>query len=153
MSGKSFSYSSLSNVGREEKKLHYLDDDDDYVDSAWTMPEADTHSSVAHSLKGALHPCIDGMYNSSEEHPNFPLSNKLPDVNLKNVLAGIFSILTGQNKSGVNGKQVSPSNVSFFGPGNNGDTVLDSSVYLPSAPPLLEANESNYSALKDVLDQ
>lgn len=158
MSGQSVSYSSLSNMGREEKKVHYVDDDD-YVDSAWTMTESDAHSAVAHTLKGALYPYIGGSkdyndvdYDSGDEPPNFTHFNKPPDVNLKNVLAGIFAILTGQNKSGSYGQQISPSNVSFLGSGKNGDTVLNSSVYIPSAPPLLGANAVNYSDFKDVLE-
>ena len=39
-----------------------------------------------------------------------------------------------------------------MGSGKNGDTVLNSSVYIPSAPPLLGANAVNYSDFKDVLE-
>ncbi|GAB4838071.1 hypothetical protein Ancab_027602 [Ancistrocladus abbreviatus] len=40
----------------------------------------------------------------------------------------------------------------FLGPGKNGDSILNASVYIPSAPPLLEPNGFNYSAFKDVLE-
>ncbi|XP_021755073.1 uncharacterized protein LOC110720364 isoform X1 [Chenopodium quinoa] len=156
MSGKSVSYASLNNVGREEKKVHY--DDDDYVDSAWLMSENDTCSSGSQFVKGALYPYIgdsddynDGGYDSSEELPNFSQFKRNPDVNLKNVLAGIIAIVTGRNKGG-NIQQLPTSNVSFLGSGKNGDTVLNSSVYIPSAPPLLEASGFNYSAYKNVLE-
>lgn len=158
MSRKIVSYASLSNLGREEKKVHF-DDDDDYVDSACPpMSEDATCPSVSQSLKGALYPYIGGPedynddgYDSSEEP--LKLSHvKPPDVNLKNVLAGIFAIVTGRNKSGAVGQQFSTSNVSFLGSGKDGDTVLNSSVYIPSAPPLLEATGFNYSAFKDVLE-
>ncbi|KAL2895971.1 hypothetical protein RDABS01_028251 [Bienertia sinuspersici] len=157
MTGKRVSYSSLSNVGREEKKVHF-DDDDDYVDSAWPMFEDATCPSVSESMKGALYPSLggfedynDGGYDSREEPSKFALA-KPPDVNLKNVLAGIFAIVTGRNKIGAAVQQLSTSNVSFLGPGKNGDTILNPSVYVPSAPPLLEAAGFNYSAFKDVLE-
>ncbi|XP_010693426.2 uncharacterized protein LOC104906379 [Beta vulgaris subsp. vulgaris] len=158
MSGKSVSYASLSNVGKEEKKVHY-DDDDDYVDSAWNMPQEDTCPSGAQFLKGAIYPYLDGSddyndggYDSSDEPPNLSQAIRTPDVNLKNVMTGIFAILTGRNKVGTTGQHMSTSNVSFLGSGKNGDTVLNSSVYIPSAPPLLEASGFNYSAFKDVLE-
>ena len=157
MTGKIVSYASLSNVEREEKKVHY-EDDDDYVDSGWPMSEEATFPSVPESLKGALYPYLggsedfnDGGYDSSAEPSNFS-QVKPPDVNLKSVLAGIFAIVTGRNKIGAAVQQFSNSNVSFLGSGKNGDSILNPSVYLPSAPPLLEASGFNYSAFKDVLE-
>ncbi|KAH9605409.1 hypothetical protein KSS87_012313 [Heliosperma pusillum] len=154
-SGQRVSYSSLSNVEREDKKVHY---EDDYVDSEWGMPEDDSCFSGSPSLKkGSLYPhlpdsedFIDGGYDSYEERPDS--SNKPPDVNLKNVLAGIFAIVTGQNKGGSNGQQFSSSSVSFLGTGTDGDSVLNSSVYIPSAPPILEGSRFDYSAYKEILE-
>ena len=62
--------------------------------------------------------------------------------------------MTVRNKdSGVNeGQQFSSSNVSFLGAAKNGETFLHASVYIPSAPPLLESNGINYSAYKEVLE-
>ncbi|XP_074269255.1 uncharacterized protein LOC141592470 [Silene latifolia] len=156
-SGQRVSYSSLSNVEREDKKVHY---EDDYVDNEWAMPEDDSCLSGSPSLKqGALYPhlpdpedFIDGGYDSNEEHPGSFHPNKPPDINLKNVLAGIFAIVTGQNKGGSNDQQFSSSSVSFLGPGKNGDSVLNSSVYIPSAPPILEGSRFDYSAYKDILE-
>ena len=52
-------------------------------------------------------------------------------------------------------QQLPTSNVSFLGSAKDGDTFLNSSVYIPSAPPLLQPNGSigvNYSVYKDVLE-
>ncbi|KAK9705687.1 hypothetical protein RND81_07G075700 [Saponaria officinalis] len=150
------SYSSLSNVERDDKKVQY---EDDYVDSEWSVAEDNSRLCGSPSLKqGALYPYlpgpedfIDGGYDSSEERPNSLHRNKLPDVNLKNVMAGIFAIITGQNK-GVPTVDQFPSSVSFLGSGKNGDTVLNSSVYIPSAPPVFEASGFDYSSYKEILE-
>ncbi|KAF5198655.1 RING/FYVE/PHD-type zinc finger family protein, partial [Thalictrum thalictroides] len=65
---------------------------------------------------------------------------------------GIFSILTGQNKGqiDVNGTQDCCTNVSFLVSGKNGDSLLHPSVYIPSAPPLLEPH--GYHPYKEVLE-
>ncbi|KAL0001589.1 hypothetical protein SO802_015370 [Lithocarpus litseifolius] len=74
----------------------------------------------------------------------------------KNVLNGIFAILLGRNKlpSFISNQQLPlpTSNVSFVGSVKNGYTFL-SSIYIPSAPPLLEPGGSsgvNYSFYRDV---
>ncbi|KAL3566479.1 hypothetical protein D5086_031894 [Populus alba] len=79
------------------------------------------------------------------------------EVNLKNVLGGIIAILTGRNKDSSSSsvsvnKQQPGSDVSFLGSEKNGDTYLHSSVYIPSAPPLLEPNGFNYAVYKAVLE-
>ncbi|KAL9242191.1 hypothetical protein vseg_016216 [Gypsophila vaccaria] len=154
--GQRATYSSLSNMGRDDKKVKY---EDDYVDDEWPVAEDSSRLSGSPSFnRGALYPYlpetedfIDEGYDSSEERPNSLHHNKLPDVNLKNVMAGIFAIITGQNKGLPTGDQF-PSSVSFLGSGKNGDTVLNSSVYIPSAPPILEASGFDYSTYKDILD-
>ena len=82
-----------------------------------------------------------------------------PKVNLKNVLNGIFGIVTGRSKlpSFISNQQLllPTSNVSFLGSAKNGDTFLNSSVFIPSDPPLLEPSGSsgvNYGIYKDVLE-
>ncbi|XP_057956244.1 uncharacterized protein LOC131149637 isoform X2 [Malania oleifera] len=97
---------------------------------------------------------LDGGYDSSEEPCDLVQYNRPPEVNLKNVLSGIFAILTGWNKTSTDtgDLQYSGSNVSFLGSGKNGDSVLTSSVYIPSAPPLLEPSGINYGAYKEVLE-
>ncbi|CAK9155180.1 unnamed protein product [Ilex paraguariensis] len=152
------SYSSLSNIEKENSKFHYIDD---FSESVWTMPEG---QKVCPSGKMSLRQdfplqyplesedILDEGYESSEDH--CVQQNTLPEVNLKNVLNGMFSILTGRNKdsssSGV--EQFPSSNISFLGSSKNGDAFLHSSVYLPSAPPLLEPNGTTYSAYKEVLE-
>ncbi|XP_057506971.1 uncharacterized protein LOC130790097 [Actinidia eriantha] len=154
------SYSSLSNVEMESNKFHYIDD---YSDSAWVVPEANsTCPSGSRSLRQEYphqYPIesdefLEGGYDSGEDNCSFGEQVMPPEVNLKNVLNGIFAIVTGRNKdSGVNGgQQFSSSNVSFLGSAKNGETFLHSSVYIPSAPPLLESNGINYSAYKEVLE-
>ncbi|KAL9224174.1 hypothetical protein vseg_000236 [Gypsophila vaccaria] len=151
------SYSSLINVGREDNRFH---SEDGFVDSDWAMPEDDDCLAGPQPLKqDALYPdlhdsddFVDGSYDSSEECPSSLQPNKTPDVNLKNVLGGLIAIITGQNKGVTDGQQFSSSGVSFLGSGKNGDTVLNASVYIPSAPPLLEASGYDYSSYKDILE-
>ena len=109
---------------------------------------------------------VDGEgYDSSDDTRNLvqPYNNNNsihhPEVNLKNVLNGIFAIVTGRSKlpSFISNQQLllPTSNVSFLGSAKNGDTFLNSSVYIPSAPPLLEPSGSsgvNYGIYKDVLE-
>ena len=101
----------------------------------------------------------DDTRNSVQPYNNSNNSMHHPEVNLKNVLNGIFAIVTSQNKlpSFISNQQslLPTSNVSFLGSAKNGDTFLNSSVYIPSAPPLLEpsgSNGVNYSIYKDVLE-
>ncbi|KAK6147554.1 hypothetical protein DH2020_018466 [Rehmannia glutinosa] len=106
------SYASLSNLEKENSKFTYVDDFDD---TAWT-----------------------GMTPGGSVHP--PPRNGPPEVNLKNVMSGIFAILTGRNKDhpGLSSlPQLPSSNVSFLGSAKNGETFLHSSVYIPSAPRFL----------------
>ncbi|GFY98585.1 RING/FYVE/PHD-type zinc finger family protein [Actinidia rufa] len=133
------SYSSLSNVEMESKKFHHIDD---YSDSAWVVPEANsTCPSGSRSLRQEYpnqYPIesdefLEGGYDSGEDNCSFGEQVMPPEVNLKNVLNGIFAIVTGRNKDpGVNGgQQFSSSNVSFLGSAKNGETFLHSSVYIP----------------------
>ncbi|CAE6074853.1 unnamed protein product [Arabidopsis arenosa] len=98
---------------------------------------------------------VDDGYDSADELSTTPIQgNGKPEVNLKNVLTGLIAIVTGRNKD-VTGSldQKSPSsNVSFLGSGKNGDTYVHSSVYIPSAPPLLEPSGINYSVYKELLE-
>ncbi|XP_059633276.1 uncharacterized protein LOC132276041 isoform X2 [Cornus florida] len=97
---------------------------------------------------------VDGEYDSGEDHSSSRQRNISPEVNLKNVLSGLVAIVTGRNKDSSlsGGQHFSSSDVSFLGSAKNGDTVLHSSVYIPSAPPLFELNGINYSACKEVLE-
>ncbi|KAL8171226.1 hypothetical protein V2J09_023030 [Rumex salicifolius] len=158
------SYASLSNVEKDQSKVQYDDDDDDdrhqYSDSRWPVPEGPRYPSGLPTLKSGYsfrnppesEDYVDEGYDSSNETCDYPQVNNHPEVNLKNVLSGIIAIVTGQKKAGLDSQHISGSDVSFLGSGHNGDTILHPSVYIPSAPPLLEPNGLNYSALKEVLE-
>lgn len=148
------SYSSFSNLEKENKKFHFVDD---FNDSSWPVPEVPVSRSLR---KDYPYPSplesedfLDEEYDSSDEHSN-PVQQNLPEVNLKNVLSGIVAIVTGRNKDTgtIGGQEFPTSNVSFLGSAKNGDTFLHSSVYTPSAPPLLEPSGINYSSYKEVLE-
>ncbi|CDY44837.1 BnaCnng11930D [Brassica napus] len=121
-------------------KFKYEDDDDDddgYGDSS-------SLESIPTKIE-ANYPIID---DSEEDYVDEGFDSAEPkqgkvDVNLKNVLTGLIAIVTGSNKGLDDQKPPSSSssnqNVSFLG----------SSVYIPSAPPLLEPN---YSVYKDLLE-
>lgn len=152
------SYSSIANVEKGNTKFHY--EDDDFADGPCpSVPEG--RKSLKHDYSYEYPPetndCLDGGYDSNEDHlDSYGVSNMPPEVNLKNVLTGIFAILTGRNKdssSNLGGtQQFSASNLSFLGSAKNGDTFLHSSVYIPSAPPLLEPTGASYTAYKEVLE-
>ncbi|KAK7328678.1 hypothetical protein VNO77_22795 [Canavalia gladiata] len=88
---------------------------------------------------------FDGSYEPIGDYQGMePSFTKMhSQVKFKKMLAGAFGILTGWRKSPrITDTQQSPSsNVSFLGSGNNGDVVISSSVYMPSAPPLFKLKE------------
>lgn len=143
-------YSSLSNVG----KVNRGHNDDEDCDSLWAMPNGSAPFQSNSKFSVESEDFIEDEYDSSDEFDITKQNSVRPEVNLKNVLNGMFAILTGVNKSSdvSSDKQVPTSNISFLGSEKNGDTYLHSSVYIPSAPPLLEPNTINYNAYKDVLD-
>ncbi|KAF5481605.1 hypothetical protein F2P56_002245 [Juglans regia] len=151
------SYSSLSNIEKDNSRFHY---EDDYSDSPWSVPQAPSGSNSSKQEYSYHFPIesddfLDGGYDSSDDTRNSMLTNFPPEVNLKNVLSGMFAILTGRNKSVprlTSNQQLPSSDVSFLESGKNGNTFLHSSVYIPSAPPLLEPSGVNYSAYKEVLE-
>lgn len=152
------SYSSLSTVNKKESKFSC---DDDCSDSGWVVSDAlsDGPLSSQNSKKDPLYKfpiAFEEHYDEDYESdgPSKSVPSMPPEVNLKNVMSGIFAILTGRNKarSAPTDQQYSSPDVSFLGSGKNGETYLHSSVYIPSAPPLLEPNLKNYSAYKDLLD-
>ncbi|KAK3127703.1 hypothetical protein QOZ80_7AG0577260 [Eleusine coracana subsp. coracana] len=76
---------------------------------------------------------------------SFPSAEASPKVNLKTVLGGLVSIVTGANKSEDDTLQ-QPSfstDVSFLESDKNGVVDVHPSVCFPSAPPLNEKNEEN----------
>lgn len=128
--------------GKDEMKFKYEDDDDDdgygygYGDSSSLESKIEPNNYPI--IDSSEEDYVDDGFDSAEE----PIQGKV-DVNLKNVLTGLIAIVTGSNKVGLEDQKPLPSsstNVSFLG----------SSVYIPSAPPLLEPN--NYSVYKDLLE-
>lgn len=158
--GERRSYASSHEVEKKSSEPRYDDDDDDYSDSMWALQENDDTPPKLESLKDdfSFHypfeddEYVDDDFDSKEGAVKYPQLDKPAEVNLKNVLGGIFAILTGRNKVGTGTQTFSNSNPSFLGPGINGDSILNASVYIPSAPPLLEPNGFNYSAFKEVLE-
>lgn len=149
------SYPSLSNQEKEGSKFNYIDD---YNGSVWDVPEGRStgflgsrslRQGYPYQLSLESDDFLDEEYDSNEDHSN-ALQQTIPEVNLKNVLSGILAIVTGQNKD--TNVSISSSNASFLGLSKNGDTFLNSSVYIPSAPPLFEPTGINYSAYKEVLE-
>ncbi|KAL2458163.1 RING/FYVE/PHD-type zinc finger family protein [Forsythia ovata] len=150
------SCSSLSNMEKENSKFSYIDDFDD---TAWDPLEGQSPKSsnqiVSYPFPVDSEDFLDRGYDSGEDQYKSEQQDGPPEVNLRNVLRGVFAILTGRNKnhSVLSGfPQLPSSNISFLASSKNGETLLNASVYIPSAPPLLEPNAFNYTAYKEVLE-
>ncbi|CAM8911095.1 unnamed protein product [Rhodiola kirilowii] len=147
------SYSSISDVKGDGHRVRYDDEDD-----SWSMQEAKSlKKDCPFSYPDLSEDFFGGGYDSGDNVSEYDVpqsSNMPPEVNLKNVLTGLFAIVTGQNKSDGQSrvKQLPAPDVSFLGSKKNGDTYLHSSVYIPSAPPLCEPSAIDYSAYKEVLE-
>ncbi|XP_073278477.1 uncharacterized protein [Primulina huaijiensis] len=145
-------YSSISNVERGNKKFTFVDDcDDDPWSAAPEGPNMEGLSKkVSYPLPLGSDDFMDEGYDSGEDRYTLVRHSGPPEVNLRNVLNGMFAILTGRNKDHSN--LSNSSNVSFLGSSNNGETFLHPSVYIPSAPPLLEQNAFDSNAYKEILE-
>ncbi|XP_073034229.1 uncharacterized protein [Primulina eburnea] len=145
-------YSSISNVERGNKKITFVDDfDDDPWSAAPEGPNMEGLSKkVSYPLPHGSDDFMDEGYDSGEDRYTLVRHSGTPEVNLRNVLNGMFAILTGRNKDFSN--LSNSSNVSFLGSSNNGETFLHPSVYIPSAPPLLEQNAFDCNAYKEILE-
>lgn len=153
--GRGF-YPPLSEFENVNSKFHLNDD------PVWDVPEAQNAYSIGSRSfrQESINPLpceseefLDEGYDSGEDYSNY-MQQRTPEVNLKNVLSGIVAIVTGSNKDhSASVEQEQPTtDVSFLGSKKNGETFLHSSVYIPSAPPLLEPNGTNYIAYKEVLE-
>ncbi|XP_072982071.1 uncharacterized protein [Typha latifolia] len=92
-------------------------------------------------------------FDSAKEYCMSMPSRTRPEVNVKNVLGGLVAILSRWSRSdGVRPSQGTSSSISFLGSASNGDNFLHPSVYIPSAPPLLEAEAINYSGYRSLLE-
>ncbi|MCH97317.1 RING/FYVE/PHD-type zinc finger protein, partial [Trifolium medium] len=101
---------------------------------------------------------FDDCYESSDDLcniiPSFTNKPHHEVISLKNVISGAFSILTGGNKTSDttdNQLQCRRSDVSFLEFGENGDVVIDSSVYMPSAP-FFDPVGIDYGVYKELLE-
>ncbi|KAF5204969.1 Sh3 domain-containing ysc84-like protein [Thalictrum thalictroides] len=150
ISERRVSYPLVSDPERENEGSYV----DDYGDVVWDEPNSGKRCPSSSKVLRQEYPYQlshesddfnDGGYDYNEEPYHSMQSNARPPVTLKNVVSGIFSILTGQNKGqiDVNGTQNCSTNVSFLVSGKNGDII-------PSAPPLLEPY--GYHAYKEVLE-
>lgn len=149
------------NEGNIKFKYDDYDDDDDVGVGYGDGPKWPSVQSIS-TKKESDYPIIDSGdyvddgYDSANELATSPIQrNGTPEVNLKNVLTGLIAIVTGRNKNlnvSLDMNIPSSSNVSFLGSSKNGDTYVHSSVYIPSAPPLLEPSGINYSVYKELLE-
>uniref|UniRef100_A0A0D9WXK2 FYVE-type domain-containing protein n=1 Tax=Leersia perrieri TaxID=77586 RepID=A0A0D9WXK2_9ORYZ len=74
-------------------------------------------------------------------------------VNLKNLLGGLIAIINpGGKNSEIQPPKDTKSSVSFLGSSTNGETYLHSSVYVPSAPPLLNEEALSYNVYRVVIE-
>ncbi|KAL8093823.1 hypothetical protein AgCh_035631 [Apium graveolens] len=151
------SYSSLSSLEKENNKFNLTND---YNGPVWDEPDSqnactsDSRSfkkDFTYEFPSGSEDFLDDGCDLSQDYNC--VQHSAPEVNLKNVLSGIAAIVTGRNKdsSGYKDQQFSSSDVLFLRSEKNGDTLLQSSVYIPSAPPLLEPNGINYIAYRKVL--
>ncbi|GMI81347.1 hypothetical protein like AT3G43230 [Hibiscus trionum] len=137
---------------------------DDYSGSVWTEPQdkrivpfgsKSMKNDYVYQFPAESDDFIDGGYDSGDDVHRSMQNGVYPEVNLKNVLGGLVAIVTGRNEDSSSvsvNRQYQSSNVSFLGSRKNGDTYLHSSVYIPSAPPVLEPSRIDYSAYKEVLE-
>ncbi|KAK7388313.1 hypothetical protein VNO78_23127 [Psophocarpus tetragonolobus] len=158
-------YSSLSKLEKENTHFGY-DGMNHRGESVWSEPKPGTprgqlspgfsNKEILYQFPSEDDDLFDGGYESGDDARAIVPSNTPPEVNLKNVLSGIFAILTGRNKAlsprVTANEQLPSSNVSFLESAKNGDVFLDPSVYTPSAPPLCLPNGSDYSSYKEVLE-
>ncbi|KAK7265491.1 hypothetical protein RJT34_33111 [Clitoria ternatea] len=156
-------YSSLSKLEKENTHFGY-DAMIHHGGSAWSEPKSNaprgplgstfSNQEISYQFPSEDDDLLDGGYDSGDDACDMVPSNASPEVNLKNVLSGMFAILTGRNKVPrvTENQQVPSSNVSFLGYEQNGDVFLDSCVYTPSAPPLCIPNGTDYSSYKEVLE-
>ncbi|XP_068663265.1 uncharacterized protein [Aristolochia californica] len=154
------SYSSLSNLDKPTDDIHY---EEDYPPSMWTasggkgscasgpMP---FKQEFTYQLPLKLDLLDGGNESSKDSQISTQKFKRPPEVNLRNVLNGIYAIITGSYKGPavIGDSRDSKSNLSFLGSEKNGDSFLHPSVYIPSAPPLFEPLGCNYGVNRDVLD-
>ncbi|CAL9111539.1 unnamed protein product [Musa textilis] len=144
-----------ASVSKNDHEDYFVED---FENDFWPAPDK-TCTSTPRCSKQV--PCkfstvsrLSDEYDSGDHHGNMEQSRAQIDVNLKNVLGGIVAILTGRNKesNGIQPLQSSTSSSLFLGSEDSGGGFLHPSVYIPSAPPFLEAEAINYNAYRAVLE-
>ncbi|XP_078429545.1 RING/FYVE/PHD-type zinc finger family protein [Wolffia australiana] len=130
-----------------------FEDESKLVDSESEYPESLCIPDPPSFQQGYLNRFPQMGYDSTQEDQKYMQQNPIPEVNLENVLKGVFAIITGRNKSSSqNGPQSrNKSNLSFLESSRNGESFLHSSVYAPSAPSLPEAEALQFCSYKEVL--
>ncbi|KAM0918042.1 hypothetical protein ACQ4PT_009397 [Festuca glaucescens] len=90
--------------------------------------------------------CTDDYWGSEPPRAQKP-------VNIRNLLGGIVAIIGRSCKNDeIQQSKGSKNSVSFLGSSSDGCTFLHSSVYAPSAPPLLHAEALDYNIYRVVLE-
>ncbi|KAK4761846.1 hypothetical protein SAY87_029730 [Trapa incisa] len=119
---------SLSTVNKNDNQFSDVDDD---IDSGWDVSDVqpdglssqNSRRDCLYQFPIAIEDRYDEVYDS--DGPNNSLPSMPPEVNLKNVMSGIFAILTGRNKTHApTGQQFLSSDVSFLGPEKNGENLF-----------------------------
>uniref|UniRef100_A0A8R7R9R0 FYVE-type domain-containing protein n=1 Tax=Triticum urartu TaxID=4572 RepID=A0A8R7R9R0_TRIUA len=93
---------------------------------------------------------LDG-YECPDDYWDYEQHKAQKPVNIRNLLGGIVAII-GRTCKNDGIQQSKDSSVSFLGSGSDGDTSLHSSVYAPSAPPLLDEEALSYNIYRVVLE-
>lgn len=153
------SYSSISSLEKENNKFLLINDDNGPVwdepdfQNACTSDSRPLKQDFTYEFPSGSDDFLDEEYDLSQDYSKC-MQHSATEVNLKNVLSGIAAIVTGRNKdlSSSRDQQFPSSDVLFLRSEENGDTFLQSSVYIPSAPPLLEPSGTNYIAYQKVLE-
>lgn len=95
---------------------------------------------------------LDGYQCPDEYWGSAPPKVQKP-VNLKNLLGGAIAIIGRSLKNTeVEQPKDTKTSVSFLGSSDDGNTFLHSSVYMPSAPPVLDEEALNYNIYRAVLE-
>jgi hypothetical protein len=96
---------------------------------------------------------FDGYDECPDDYWGSELPRAQKPVNIRNLLGGIAAIIGRSCKNDeIQQSKGSKTSVSFLGSSSDGCTFLHSSVYAPSAPPLLDAEALDYNIYRVVLE-
>ncbi|XP_044355448.1 uncharacterized protein [Triticum aestivum] len=95
---------------------------------------------------------LDG-YECPDDYWEYEQHKAQKPVNIRNLLGGIVAIIGRSCKNDdIQQSKEAKTSVSFLGSGSDGDASLHSSVYAPSAPPLLDEEALSYNIYRVVLE-